>query len=75
MSAVAPGRQQPKPLKLKRMAKLKDQEVVGGACGSHATAIVSKDGKMFLFGSLEDDLVDKTTGGVGFGTDSIGFGT
>ena len=62
LSTLAPGRQPPKPLKLKRMAKLKDQEVVGGACGSHATAIVTKDGKLFMFGSLEDDLVDKSTG-------------
>ena len=49
-------------MKLKRMVKLKEQEVVSSACGSHATAMVTKDGKLFMFGSLEDDLTDKSTG-------------
>ena len=56
------GRGQPKPVKLKRVAKLNKQEVCWCACGGHATAMVSRDGKLFMFGSLEDDLVDKATG-------------
>ncbi|XP_011407139.1 PREDICTED: E3 ubiquitin-protein ligase MYCBP2-like, partial [Amphimedon queenslandica] len=56
------GRQQPKPVKLKKFSKLKDQEITSCACGPHTTAFIGKDGKLFMFGALEDDLVDKTTG-------------
>ena len=56
------GRGPLKPLKLKRVAKLKDQEVVGVVCGTHSTAMISQDGKLFMFGSLEDDLVDSSSG-------------
>lgn len=56
------GRQQPKPMKLKRILKLKEQEVMSSACGAHATAMVSKDGKLFMFGSLEEELTDKSSG-------------
>ena len=58
----AGGRGQPKPAKLKRVSKLSKQEVSGCACGGHATAMVSRDGKLYMFGSLEDDLVDKSSG-------------
>lgn len=56
------GRQQPKPVKLKRFNKVKDHEIRSCACGPHTTAMISKDGKLFMFGSLEDDIVDKTSG-------------
>ena len=56
------GRGPMKPLKLKRVAKLKEQEIVSVACGAHTTAMISKDGKLFMFGSLEDDLVDSSSG-------------
>ena len=49
-------------MKLKRIAKLKDQEIAKCACGPHSSAVISKDGKLFMFGSLEEDLVDKSTG-------------
>ena len=49
-------------MKLKRVTKLKEHEVVSSACGAHATAMVTKDGKLFMFGSLEDELTDKSTG-------------
>ena len=57
------GRQPPKPMKFKKITKLKDKEVTGCACGTHLSAIVDKEGKMYLFGQLEEDLVDKQTGG------------
>ena len=56
------GRGQPKPAKLKRVSKLKDQGVVSSACGGHATAMASKDGKLHMFGNLEEELVDKSSG-------------
>lgn len=60
------GRGQPKPAKLKRVAKLNKQEVCGCACGGHATAMLTRDGKLYMFGSLDDDIVDKSTGGCGY---------
>ena len=48
-------------MKLKRMAKMKDH-IVGGACGTHASCLISKDGKVFMFGHLDEDLTDKNTG-------------
>lgn len=62
LSPPVSGRQAQKPIKLKRMMKLKEQEVVSSACGAHATAMVSKDGKVFMFGNLEEDLTDKSSG-------------
>ena len=59
---TAGGRGQPKPSKLKRVAKLSKHEVTGCACGAHATAVVTRDGKLYMFGSLEEDLVDKSSG-------------
>ena len=49
-------------MKLKKIAKLKDQEIARCACGPQSSAVISKDGKLFMFGSLEEDLVDKNTG-------------
>ena len=42
--------------------KLKDHEVDYTACGPHCSAIITKDGKLYMFGSVEEDLVDKSSG-------------
>ena len=44
------------------MNKIKDHEIVSCACGPHTSALISRDGKLFMFGLPEDDLVDKSTG-------------
>ena len=49
-------------MKLKRIAKLKDHHIVKTACGTHASAMISKDGKLFMFGSLDEDLTEKSSG-------------
>ena len=49
-------------MKLKRINKLKDHHIVKTACGTHASAMVSKDGKLFMFGSLDEDLIEKSSG-------------
>ena len=59
---VGRPQQHVKPMKMKRIVKLKDHHIVGGACGAHATCFISKDGKVFMFGNLDDDLLDKSTG-------------
>ena len=59
---IASGGRQPKPVKLKKMNKIKDHEIVSCACGPHTSALISRDGKLFMFGLPEDDLVDKSTG-------------
>ena len=68
-SCPDPGRQQ-KPVKLKRIAKLKDQEVAFSACGAHSSALVTRDGKLYLFGSSDEDITDKG-GGVHIYGDSV----
>ena len=47
---------------MKRIAKLKDQQIVSGACGTHTMSLISKDGKVFMFGNIEKDIIDKSTG-------------
>ena len=60
---VAPaGRQSPKPMKLKKITKMKDKEVASCACGTHVSALVDKEGKMYMFGQIEEELIDKQTG-------------
>ena len=56
------ARAQPKPMKLKRISKLKDYHIIKTACGTHTSAMISKDGKLFMFGNLDEDLTDKTSG-------------
>ena len=57
-----PAPRQQKPVKLKRMARVKDQHIVSGACGSHKTYLVADDGKVFMFGSFDGDLAARPTG-------------
>jgi len=56
------GRQQNKPVKPKRIQKVKDQKIVTSACSTHASALVTSEGKLFMFGNLDEDLTDKSTG-------------
>ncbi|KAL5460457.1 hypothetical protein EMCRGX_G033908 [Ephydatia muelleri] len=58
-SGEDPGRQQ-KPMKLRRMVKMKDQEVAFTACGGHSSALVTRDGKLYLFGGFDEDVTDKS---------------
>lgn len=49
-------------MKLKKVGKLKDHVVISCAASQHCTALVSEEGKLFMFGNVEEDVVDKTTG-------------
>ena len=49
-----------KPAKLKRIGKLKDHHIVSGACGAHATCLISREGSVFMFGNLDEDIVEST---------------
>ncbi len=53
---------QPKPTKLKRIARVKDSHILSGACGGNNCCLVCKEGKVFMFGPTEGDIVDKNTG-------------
>jgi len=52
----------PKPTKLKRIAKVKDSHIVSGVCGGNNCSLICKEGKVFMFGPTEGDIVDKNTG-------------
>ena len=45
---------------------MKDHQAITTACGAHGTALISNEGKLFMFGNLEDDVTDKSTGGWSF---------
>ncbi|KAK7079005.1 E3 ubiquitin-protein ligase mycbp2, partial [Halocaridina rubra] len=54
------GRRQPKPVKPKKMIKLDGQFVVNAACNNGTSALVSRDGEMYMFG--KDTLHCDSTG-------------
>ena len=39
---------------------MKDQEVAFTACGGHSSALVTRDGKLYLFGGFDEDVTDKS---------------
>lgn len=46
----AKGRRQPKPVKPKKMIRLESKQVVFAACNSGSSAVVTKDGEVYMFG-------------------------
>ncbi|XP_076446720.1 E3 ubiquitin-protein ligase MYCBP2-like isoform X7 [Babylonia areolata] len=49
-SGAAKGRRQPKPVKPKKMIRLENKQVLFVACNSGSSAVVSKDGEVYMFG-------------------------
>ncbi|XP_041356631.1 E3 ubiquitin-protein ligase MYCBP2-like isoform X3 [Gigantopelta aegis] len=47
---VSKARRQPKPVKPKKMIRLDSKTVMYAACNSGSSAVVSKDGEVFMFG-------------------------
>ena len=47
---AAKGRRQPKPVKPKKMIKLEGKHVVHTACNNGTSAVVTKEGEVFMFG-------------------------
>ena len=47
---TAKARRQPKPVKPKKMIRLDSKTVIYAACNSGSSAVVSKDGEVFMFG-------------------------
>lgn len=44
---------------------MKEHEIISCACGPHLSAMITKDGKLLMFGQLGTDeelVVDKSTG-------------
>ncbi|XP_069950165.1 E3 ubiquitin-protein ligase MYCBP2 isoform X3 [Cherax quadricarinatus] len=55
------GRRQPKPVKPKKMIKLDGQFVVSGACNNGTSALVTRDGELYMFGK-DTSHCDSSTG-------------
>lgn len=54
-------RRQPKPTKPKKMIKVDGQFVVHAACNNGSTALVTRDGELYMFGK-DTTHVDQSTG-------------
>jgi E3 ubiquitin-protein ligase MYCBP2 len=50
VSFSAKGRRQPKPVKPKKMIRLEQKQVVYAACNSGSSAVVTREGELFMFG-------------------------
>ena len=46
----AKARRQPKPLKPKKMIKVEGKNIVYSACNSGTSALVTKEGELYMFG-------------------------
>ncbi|XP_076065953.1 MYC binding protein highwire isoform X3 [Oratosquilla oratoria] len=55
------GRRQPKPVKPKKMIKLEGQFVIHTACNNGTSAVVTRDGELYMFGK-DTSHCDHTTG-------------
>lgn len=60
--SIAGGRNPAKLSKIKKINKLKDQQVLSCAASTHCSAVVTSEGKLFMFGNMEEDIIDKSTG-------------
>ena len=65
---TAGGRHPAKANKPKKMTKVKDHQILSCAANTHCSALVTNDGKLFLFGNIEDDIVDKSSGTMNCGS-------
>ncbi|MPC66026.1 E3 ubiquitin-protein ligase highwire [Portunus trituberculatus] len=55
------GRRQPKPVKPKKMIKMDGQFVVSSGCNNGTSALVTRDGELYMFGK-DTSHCDATTG-------------
>ena len=47
---LAKGRRQPKAAKPKKMIRLESQNIVYAACNNGSSAVITKDGGLYMFG-------------------------
>ena len=47
---------------MKKINKLKDHQVLSWAASTNCSAAVTTEGKLFMFGKVDEDIIDKTTG-------------
>ncbi|ESO93790.1 hypothetical protein LOTGIDRAFT_153260, partial [Lottia gigantea] len=62
-SSLSKGRRQPKAVKPKKMIKLEGKTIVYSACNTGSSAVVSKEGEVFMFGK-DTAHCDHSTGHV-----------
>ncbi|XP_074650729.1 E3 ubiquitin-protein ligase MYCBP2-like [Tubulanus polymorphus] len=60
-SGLVEGRRAPKPIKPKKMVKMESKMVLTTACNYGTSALVTKDGELFMFGK-DNQHCDATTG-------------
>ena len=53
----------PKPIPYKKIEKVKDVGIISASCGNHTTALLSKEGQLYMFGDLPiSGITDEATG-------------
>ena len=52
-----------KPIPYKEIEKVKDTGIMSASCGNHTTAMLSKEGQLYMFGDLPiSGITDEATG-------------
>jgi len=53
----------PKPTPFKKIGKAKDVAIVSASCGNHTTALLNKEGQLYMFGDLPiSGITDEASG-------------
>ena len=53
----------PKPIPYKKIEKVKDTGIISASCGNHTTALLNKEGQLYMFGDLPiSGITDEATG-------------
>ena len=53
----------PKPIPYKKIEKVKDVGIISASCGNHTTALLSKEGQLYMFGDLPiSGITDEASG-------------
>ena len=53
----------PKPTPFKKIGKAKDAGIISASCGNHTTALLNKEGQLYMFGDLPiSGITDEASG-------------
>ena len=63
MVGVFAAANNPKPIPYKKIEKVKDAGIISASCGNHTTALLNKEGQLYMFGDLPiSGITDEATG-------------
>ena len=63
MVGIIAAANNPKPIPYKKIEKVKDAGIISASCGNHTTALLNKEGQLYMFGDLPiSGITDEATG-------------